>query len=1051
MVNEELFTQRYNELNERQRQAVAAIYGPVMVIAGPGTGKTEVLAMRIANLLRSDAQVQAHEILCLTYTDEATNAMRKRLLQIIGTAAHKVNIYTFHAFCNNIIQSNSEYFNRRSMQPATDLERMEVLYSILEELPQGHALRRLSGNIYNDAGKLSQLFDIMKRENLSPESIAAATDAYINELPYREEYIYKRDGKGYKKGDLKQDLLNDEIRKMKETAAAAYLLNAYEEKMNAIGRYDFADMILWVLRAFKEHIALLQNYQERYQFILVDEFQDTNGSQNDLLNVLTAYWGDDPNIFAVGDDDQSIYEFQGARIHNITDFYHRYRNNISVIVLPNNYRSSQNILDKAAATIKNNKQRLIHQLHDLNLNKDIIASAHRFKEGKENIKPEVKEYANLLQEEADVVMQIEKLRSDGIPLKEVAVLYAQHKQAENIMALLERKGIPYNVKRPVNILEQSLIQQLISILEYIDEERTEPFSGEPILFEMMHAPYFEIAPTDIALLSLYIQQNRNKDRSLGYWRLILNNNLLLESLNLNSSKALQRLGRNIEEWQRMQPELPLPQLVEKIVYESGIVSYLLGTKDHIWNIQVLNSFFEFIKDSFSRNAKITVAELLRMLNKMQKEKISLPVQRVIQNENGVQFFTAHGAKGNEFEYVFLIGCNKKYWEDSRGGITGYKLPDNLTKTEDDKQKLYKTEVARRLFYVALTRAKKYLQVSYAAADNEGKSIEISVFVDEISTPEERIRTKLTADDLVKYMAWAISPVPEVKIELANHVWLERALQQLTMSYTTLSKYLNCPLGFYYEYLLRVPVLKSDALAFGSAVHSALEYMFRSMKDKQGIFPDKNQVVGVFRSAMNTEAASFTSVQFERRMEQGTTILSEYYDTYINDFVKNVEVEYRIARYMLNGVPVTGKIDKMEFDGKKCTVIDYKTGNPDNATNSLISGPNEKNNNGGDYWRQMVFYKLIIEHYQDQNWQVTGGRFEFIEKSKKDNKYRQVYIPIFKEDEELVMKQLKDSYARIMNHEFDKGCGEEDCHWCNFARKYQIIRPAKDAVVEIDDL
>src|SRR4051812_41287491 len=223
VINEEIFISRYNNLNDKQRQAVDAIYGPVMVIAGPGTGKTEVLSMRIANLLRSEAQVQPSEILCLTYTDEATNSMRRRLLQIIGPAAHKVNIVTFHAFCNNVIQNNSEYFSVRSLQPITDLERTELLYEILETLPQGHALRKLSGNIYYDASRLNRLFDMMKRENITPANISDAIDVYINDLPNREAYVYKRNGKGYSKGDLKQAEINDEVRRMETTRAAALL------------------------------------------------------------------------------------------------------------------------------------------------------------------------------------------------------------------------------------------------------------------------------------------------------------------------------------------------------------------------------------------------------------------------------------------------------------------------------------------------------------------------------------------------------------------------------------------------------------------------------------------------------------------------------------------------------------------------------------------------------------------------------------------------------------------------------------------------------------
>jgi len=1049
-INEEIFLQRYNKLNEHQKEAVDAVYGPVMVIAGPGTGKTEVLSLRIANLLRSEAQVQAHEILCLTYTDEATNAMRRRLVQIIGTAAHRVNICTFHAFCNNIIQNNGEYFSLRSLQAITDLERIELLDKILKELPQGHLLRRLSGNIFSDVNRLNNLFDLMKRENLNPMDISNAIDEYLIDLPTRETYIYKRATKEYKKGDLKQDQLDEEKRKMNITRAAAELFDNYKKLMNESGLYDFNDMIIWVLDAFQKNSALLQSYQERHQFILVDEFQDTNGSQSELLNVLTQYW-EDPNIFVVGDDDQSIYEFQGARIRNIIDFYERHKENIKIVVLPHNYRSSQLILDKAAATIQNNRQRLIYKLHELNLNKNIVAASDRFKEEKHNIKPVVKVYNNIIQEEADIVMQIEQLQQSGVRLGEVAILYAQHKQSDNIISLLERKGIPYNIKKPVNILDLPLIQQVINMIRYLDEEQKKPLSAEPLLFELMHAPYYEIAPTDIALLSLYIQANKAKDKRLEYWRLLLTNDLLLESLQLNSARELRRLGNNIEQWQRRLIELPLPLLLEKIIYESGIVAYLLKHKNHTWNIQVLHTFFEYVKDLCSRNAKLSSSGLLRMLERMEAEGIAIPIQRVIQNENGVHFYTTHGAKGNEFEYVFLIGCTKNFWEEKRGGTNEYKLPDTITRTLEDTEKTYKAEVARRLFYVALTRSKKHLSISFALNDNAGKALQNSIFIDEICPPEERVLLQPTSEYLLKHMQWAMAPVPPVRIELANNQWIERILQQLTMSYTALSKYLKCPLSFYYEQVLRVPFLKNDALAFGSAVHYALERMFRDMKAKHGEFPDKGHVIGAFKAALYSESSCFMPLQFERRMEQGQEVLSEYYEKYINSFPKNVEIEFKIPRYMLDGIPVTGKIDKIEFDGDTCTLVDYKTGDPDRSANALTSPPNEKEPLGGDYWRQMVFYKLLLENSDDKRWTVKMGMFDYIQKGNISNEYKRVYIPIYTQDEEIVRKQLKDAYSGIMNHEFDKGCGKEDCHWCNFARQYELVRPSENEVVEIDDI
>ncbi|MES2701119.1 MAG: ATP-dependent DNA helicase [Bacteroidota bacterium] len=1048
LVKEDLFEERYGKLNDRQREAVDTIYGAVMVIAGPGTGKTEVLSMRIANLLRSEAQVQPQEILCLTYTDEATNSMRRRLVQVVGPPAHKVNIHTFHAFCNNVIQNNSEYFSLRTLQPITDLERTELLYKMLEELQQGHPLRKLSGNIYFDAGKLSKLFDLMKREHLTPQHVSDSIDAYLNDLPAREEYIYKRAYKGFKAGDVKQALVDEEQRKMEDTRAAALLYDNYQQRMKDAGRYDFNDMILWVLDAFATQPALLQSYQERYQFILVDEFQDTNGAQNELLNFLSSYW-DDPNIFVVGDDDQSIYEFQGARIRNIIDFYERYKEHIKIVVLPHNYRSSQDILDKAVVLIKNNEKRLINQLHELELDKNIIAAAPRFLDVKDPVKPVVKAYSNVLQEEADLVLQIEQLHKQGIALSEIAVLYAQHKQAENIMSLLERKGIPYNVKKPVNILEEPLICQILNIFRYLDTERKKAFDGEDKLFELMHTPYFETDPTDIASLALRMQSGK-KDSFPQKWRMLISNPLMLESLNLPSGKALQRLGHNLDNWQKQQTILPLPLLLEKIIYESGIVAYLLKTTDHIWNMQALYTFFDFVKDAHTRNPKLRAADLVQMTERMSDENIALPLQRVIQSENGVHFYTAHSSKGNEFEHVFVVGCTKNYWEKKKGGGNEYRMPDTITATDEDAEKTYKVEVARRLFYVALTRAKKHLHVSFALNDNAGKALETSVFVDEICAPDERIVFSVDPESLVSHMAWAMQPVPEVRIKMGNAEWIERVLQQFIMSYTALSKYLRCPLSFYYETVLKVPYQKNDALAFGTAIHTALERMYKDMKENKGAFPDKEKVIGYFKSALYAEIGSFTPIQYERRTEQGITLLTEYYDHNINKLHKDVEIEFKVPRYILDGVPVTGKIDKIELSGNTCKVVDYKTGDPDKAAASMLAAPNEKEPNGGDYWRQMVFYKLLLENYEDRSWKVTLGEFEFIQKSKNGN-YTPKVVPVFAGDEEVVRAQLKNAYSSIMNHEFDKGCGKEECHWCNFAKRYELVRNTADELVEIDDV
>ncbi len=1042
-ANETLFLERYNKLNPQQKEAVDVIYGPVMVIAGPGTGKTEVLAMRIANLLRSEAQVKPFEILCLTFTDEGTVAMRRRLLQIIGEDAHRVHIYTFHGFCNQVIQSNPEYFGMRELMPISDLERMDMLYEMIEGLPAGHLLRRLKGDIFYDAKNLKSLFDLMKSEDWTVEYISSAIDLYIESLPARDGFYYKRKFKDKNAGDPNDSKIKAETEKMERTRAAALLFDEYQNRMTAMGRYDFNDMILWVLKAFRERPDFLQNQQERFQFILADEFQDTSGAQSELLNMLADFW-EDPNLFIVGDDDQSIFEFQGARLQNIIDFYEKYKQSIKVIVLKENYRSSQQILDKATKTIQHNKQRLIYQLQHLELNKDIVAANERFIT-EEEIAPVVTSYYNQLHEEANVVSKIEALHQSGLELNNVAVLYAQHKQAANIISQLEKKGIPYWVKKPINILELPMINQLLNIFRYLEKERTGSFSGEEILFQLMHTPFFGITPIDVATLSIYLQ---SKDSKHKYWRYLLQDSLLLATMELKNSESLAKLGQNLEKWISEMQSLTIPMLLEKILYDSGIVAHLLKGGNQVWDMQVLNTFFDFIGDECAKAPRMKMNELFMMLEKMDKEQIPVSIQKIVRQENGVRFYTAFSAKGHEFEHVFVIGTTKDFWESKRGSNRGFSLPDTVTRAvQTDEEDRNAEEVARRLFYVAMTRAKKHLHISYAKKDKKEKDIENSKFVDEVSLPAERVDYAVGDASILEHLTIAFMPPPPVQIEIAKAELLEKRLENFVLSVSAMNKYLDCPLAFYYEYVLRIPAAKSDSLSFGIAVHYALEQLFKKMiadPDKQ--FQTKEDMLQTFRYAMRREEGSFTELQYKRRLELGTKILSEYYEQYIHEFKKVVIAEYNINNTSVNGVPIKGKLDKIEFDGKECVVIDYKTGSPEYASRNELFGPSEGNPIGGDYWRQMVFYKILIENFPPaRDWKMTAGIFDFIEKSKKEEFVRYT-VPINDTDVTTVKHQIKDVYTKIMNHQFDTGCGKEDCRWCNFAKTYELVKPAEMLVV-----
>ncbi|GAA4449366.1 ATP-dependent DNA helicase [Rurimicrobium arvi] len=1037
---EENYQERFKKLNERQQEAVTTLDGPVMVLAGPGTGKTEVLGMRIANLLRSEAQVNPQEILCLTYTEEAAYNMRKRLTSIVGAAAQKVNIFTFHGFCNSVIQAHPEEFGYRQMEVVSDLEKNEILRGLLSGLPYGHPMHRIGNSTFMDAVPLSKFFEDMKRENWSSDRIREEIESYLGMLPDDERYIYKRNSGPYKKGDVKQKALDEEKARMQKAEAAAALYDEYNRRLAAAGRYDFADMILWVIDAFRKNTWLLQQYQERFQYILVDEFQDTNGAQNEILNLLLDYWGPEANIFVVGDDDQSIYEFQGARIRNILDFYEKYPT-ARIIVLTENYRSGQPILDLAMRSILNNEERLINKLNDwkaagFTLTKDIVAAHPRFR-SEEVPQPDVTVYAHIFEEEVMTVERIEALGKSGVPLEEIAVLFAKNRQADNIVALLERKQIPFSIKQGVNVLDEMIPRQVLRIFDYLVHELRKPFSGEHLLFELLHAPYFGIAPFDLARLSLYLAGKEARELNIRHWRQLFSHSMILSTLDLQTLPQILNASAHLDNWIQNMQTLRLPMLVEKIAYDSGMVRWCLAGEQPAWHMQVLNTFFDFVKQNVS--VQSTVASFLETIRQMREEKISLRLQRVIRQEKGVQLFTAHSAKGLEFEHVFLIGATSDNWEARKGAGMEYKLPETLTRTNDDQDKQYKVEVARRLFFVAVTRAKKFLHLSYAAAKNDGKPLQQSLFITEIlgDLPVQHF----TADNetLIQDMASMMNPLQGGVLKLIDRQLMARQLEHFSLSVSAMNKYLRCPVAFYYEQVLCVPSAENDSLAFGTAIHYALERLFIEMQkspDKQ--FPPIQDVLNYFRYKMRERELAFTPLQFERRMVHGEEVLRQYYEDRHEQWHKDVMLE-KWMQGNVGAAPIKGKIDKIElFEGNTCRVVDYKTGKWRKESKDYLSPPSELQPKGGDYWRQMVFYKLLVESQPYNKLNVTEGSFEYVEQIA-EGKY-DYKLPVFETDTTLVRQQIEDVYARIKNLEFETGCGEEDCVWCKFAHDYGMKVP-----------
>lgn len=1044
----EVFKEILKGLNEMQNLAVNTLDGPVMVIAGPGTGKTQVIAARIGNILLS-TDTQPHNILCLTYTDAATIAMRNRLIQFIGPEAYNIQIHTFHAFCNNVIQQNLRYFGGiRELQVINELEEIDIYETIIDDLPNDHLLKRLTGDVYYDRPNFKDLFQTMKKEHWSSEYIISRTDQYIKEMAFDDQYIQKRKSKDREAGGFNKKY-EDDLAKFEKLKAAAQLFDVYNGLLERLKRYDFHDMIIWVIEAFRNHPDLLRDYQEMFQYFLVDEYQDTNGAQNELLYLLCDYW-DSPNVFVVGDDDQSIFRFQGASMENIVSFKERYGDRLKEIVLTDNYRSTQSILDASRQLIVKGEDRLEAKFPEISK----VLTAKSYKDA--GALPELVPYFNTEHEKADLLKRLRDAFRKGENMSDYAILYRQHSEVEDIVRALEQMGVPLNLKKKLDILQEPWIGQLLDILRYIVAESDKPYSGEHWLPTIMHFKYFEIHPYDISKISSHCGYDY-ETRTSKRWKDVLNDDTELKKLGLKNLNSVITFRDNCNHWIKDSLNETVQVLLERVLDFGGVLASLLQEEDKAWKMQLLSTFFEFIKEESRRVRFMKLSDFLQTVEKMIKYNVSLNLQRIYYNPEGVHFVTAHSSKGLEFKHVALINAISKKWEGKRNYNRGFSLPPNIfSKSEENK-----LEDERRLFYVAMTRAEHSLTISFSEKDRDSKEIQRSRFVAELEDSGNVVDQKevvaLSDGDMIEFGIAQILNKGKAVFGFIDHDVVNKVLEKFKLSVTALNKYLKCPVSFYFENILRVPSARTVHTGFGNAVHSTLELLHNDARKNELRYLSEKGLLDLFDAQMSIFHSHFTKKEFEDRIAFGHQFLPEYYNEYFNEWQKipDFRMEYNVTNAVCQDVPIKGRLDRVEIRNGQVRVIDYKTGKRGNST-SKLKKPSEKDPLGGDYWRQIVYYKLLLDHDPQSNWKFGSGMFDFVQPESNSNKFKRDEFFVTPEEEKVVTEQIVDAYQNIRSHRFEEGCGEEDCKWCNFVKynRLESDRPVSDELdpegVEIPD-
>ena len=998
-------------LNPEQLSAVEKIYGTVLVIAGPGTGKTQMLTARIANILdKTDAN--AENILCLTFTESGAIEMRKRLQKWIGSLAYRVKICTFHAFCENVMQTYPESFvappnvegtlrrgagvlaqTKRSI--ADDLQKTLIFRKIIDAKQWKH-LKPFGDNYFWQRSFFSAISQ-MKRENVSRDKLKKELIPKEKEILENDpDNFYKRDCKYGKKGEMKngvQEKIEQKIAKMYELAD---IWENYEKEMQRQGLYDFDDLISQVVEKIQTDEDLKLDIQEQYQFILVDEYQDTNSSQNQILWMIADFF-EDPNLFAVGDDDQSIYRFQGASLENIIEFEKNFPST-QRLTLTRNYRSAQKVLDGAFATVAHNLERIDHE-------KSLIASGNNKKT--EGILQKAIFHARF-SELTFLAESIQKEIDSGTSPGEIAILVRENKEVREIATHLQQFKIPVSTQIIENIFDDQNVQFLIQMLRVFNNPTI-----DHEFYELLHAPFFDIEAHELFDLSVSTENGRKRvaqvlsQKNEERKALMNEENLKIEDCSLKMS-GLEKVHTLFLTAQKNYYHLAPERIAERMFHDSGMAKYLAdeSNSNRLADLLKIRKFIEWIakqnNDSVETKNILSLHPLHEILEKTDLHRelgVAIFPDPIPRDFNSVQIMTAHRSKGMEFDTVFMPGLLDKVWGNPRAKV-GLPLP-HLFKVDHDQN-----EDERRLFFVAMTRAKKKIVFSHAEKDFSGRSRMPSIFWHEVPDDmcdildTESLHTR--AQELLP--VFFSTPTTPLLTGEEKSI-LKRITENYVWSATSLQNFLDCPRKFLYLNLLKIPTPKNKFLGFGVAIHAALQSLFEEFKNTNQL-PSLPWLLDHFEQALRRTSLSRT--EFENALSHGGDILTGYYNINQSKFHNQVMLELDFKKYNthIEGIPITGKIDKIEFDktGKEGTLIDYKSGKP------------QKIEPGQRLWRQMVFYDLMVRNTPQIKWEVNEVALDFLPPN--DNgKFIRTPLQITDEDRTQVINELKEANAKIQKLEF----------------------------------
>lgn len=1047
------FTKYYNKLNPSQKKAVDLLSGPLLILAGPGTGKTELLSVRAANIIRQK-KARPENILILTYTNAAAKAMKERLVKILGSSGYDIETGTFHSFANSIILESEEAANyiQEKIQ-ISDIEKIKALEYILDHAKAIDAIRPFRAP-YIHRREIENKISELKKEGIAPGEF--------------ERYI----------SQLKPDGIYIEEKHLPRLKALGTVYKLYEEYKNGRnkdlfderGRYDFDDMIIFALQALRQEKELKRILQQQYTYIMVDEYQDTNGAQLNLLLELI-----DPksaNLCCVGDDDQSIYRFQGASVGNFRVLKEKF-SKIELVSLKDNYRSSRDIIemtDKIIRHLPDNERMAAKELTPKKAYHEKSIEFHEFTTEAEEllfITEKIKELKSIIEGSGELSKDEQKSAYNNM-----AVFVRKRDDILKVVDAFLRAGIPYATDGKEDISSQKRVRQMIDVLNLAHLKDTTDFAEkDAVFYRVITSDYFGISIDDILKFIGYIKTKKltqRQEQKLSEITLFseflsafdikdLNNApskkdtqalKINKEINLKNPHLLHRAGWVIRRLLDGAETRPVHAILMGYIDDGGVFKYILKAyaDDAILKIRELrslSSFVNMIKESDLNNPALRLADFIDEIETKKEHGMPLTGELVTMTQEGVRVFTAHGSKGLEFHSVIIPFClQNKNWPIRARGQT-IPLPPDIFKTKEKvADKLLIRELnfydETRLFYVASTRAKANL--IYTASPTE--SAISSSYLGNIGlySPESESQVKEEAI-LIKSLSQTDKKDPFIGTENI----LKDLVSNLTLNPTSLNNYISCKRKFLYDNVLMLPSEKKLSLTFGNCTHKALEDIYRYLMENDK-FPDFKFFKSAFKRELNYQGVE-TSIRLGCLRQLDT--LKGWFDRESKAPIKPIGLEKKLVVMIDDNLIFTGKYDKTELvDEKKklVRVVDYKTGAPDDHIRKIEGGSKDLSSDKCEnYLRQLVAYKLLFDRDKDQNrgFKVSKGVMVFVEPAKssviKYNLKKGEFINKEVEITEDMVSELeaviRESWHSIMNLDFEKLPERDDeirkCGGCDY--------------------